>query len=201
MEQVEEEQKVPATATPAHTVEADVLLIAKLNASLRSHFLLEHPDRPQVKAERAACLQRIRATMAATHQVGFLLMPSGVSLRTQRRMYGSMRYEWNYTCRNVFHGLPTTTLSLSLVQALAPTRATLSPQAFGWPGQGQPSQGTRAFFNAAVEAQVTAVVAAAQLFRAGGDKETAVASRDAALAAIRSTMATLHPEVRFHAHI
>jgi hypothetical protein len=77
MEQVEEEQKVPATATPAHTVEADVLLIAKLNASLRSHFLLEHPDRPQVKAERAACLQRIRATMAATHQVGFLLMPSG----------------------------------------------------------------------------------------------------------------------------
>jgi hypothetical protein len=59
----------------------------------------------------------------------------------------------------------------------------------------QPSQGTRAAANAAVEAQVTAVVAATHLLRAGGDKETAVASRDAALAAIRSTMAALHPEV------
>jgi hypothetical protein len=41
---------------------------------------------------------------------------------------------------------------------------------------------------------VTAVVAATHLLRAGGDKETAVASRDAALAAIRSTMAALHPQ-------
>ena len=69
-----------------------------------------------------------------------------------------------------------------------------SPRVLGW--QGQPSQGTRAAANAAVEAQVTAVVAATHLLRAGGDKETAVASRDAALAAIRSTMAALHPEVR-----
>jgi hypothetical protein len=70
--------------------------------------------------------------------------------------------------------------------------ATLSPRALG--SFSQPSQGTRAAANAAVEAQVTAVVAATHLLRAGGDKETAVASRDAALAAIRSTMAALHPQ-------
>jgi hypothetical protein len=60
--------------------------------------------------------------------------------------------------------------------------------------QGQPSQGWRAAASVEVESHVEAVVAATQQLRAGGDRQTATASRDAALAAIRSIMAALHPE-------
>lgn len=61
--------------------------------------------------------------------------------------------------------------------------------------QGQPSQGRRAAASVAVESHVESVVEATRQLRAGGDRQTATASRDAALAAIRNTMASLHPEV------
>ena len=64
----EEEAVVPCAETTvpasvAAAIEQDVLAIARLNAELRA----THADRPRVKAERAACLQRIRATMTALH--------------------------------------------------------------------------------------------------------------------------------------
>jgi hypothetical protein len=56
------ETMVPASVTSA--VEQDVMAIARLNAELRT---APHADRPRVKAVRAACLQRIRATMTVLH--------------------------------------------------------------------------------------------------------------------------------------
>lgn len=66
------EEAVPAAQMTAPTsvtsaLEQDVQAIAQLNAELRTHFFAPHLDRPRVKAERAACLQRIRATMRALH--------------------------------------------------------------------------------------------------------------------------------------